>query len=219
MARKPPAVGQPAPAFEAVTSTEEHFDLKSALSSGDDNILLVFYRGHWCPADIRQFADIRDNYKRIRKTGTRVFALSVDAPEQSAAVIKEMELPFELLSDVDKQVITEWDLVNPYEHDGIAAPATFVIRPSGIIGLRSLDNPFMRVGINYVIDYLELLKRRPMRLSETPPYERHLMFPDRHTMRQTVRNMALRGTRGDWKHYILFPVEVASIPVKMIRRG
>jgi len=41
-----PDIGEEAPDFEVLTSGAETFQLKQALSTGR-NLLLLFYRGHW----------------------------------------------------------------------------------------------------------------------------------------------------------------------------
>lgn len=46
MRKNTPDVSEPAPDFTVQTSNEESFQLSKALSNGE-NILLVFYRGHW----------------------------------------------------------------------------------------------------------------------------------------------------------------------------
>jgi peroxiredoxin len=46
MKKKTPDVGEAAPDFEVLTFENEKFKLSTALKSGQD-ILIVFYRGHW----------------------------------------------------------------------------------------------------------------------------------------------------------------------------
>ena len=54
-------------------------------------------------------------------------AISVDPPERSAAMRRDMKLDFPVLSDNSRQVITTWGLLNASEKGGIAFPATFLI--------------------------------------------------------------------------------------------
>jgi len=46
MAKKIPKVGESAPDFTVVMETGAEFNLKQALGA-ENNILLVFFRGHW----------------------------------------------------------------------------------------------------------------------------------------------------------------------------
>lgn len=153
-------------------------------------------------------AEIKEAYSRIHRTNTRVYALSVDSPEQSAALKKEMELPFNLLSDPDRKAVEAFDLLNPYEHGGIARPAVFVIRPSGVVGYRSLDSQVRRADMAHVIYYLETLARNPDYVLEVPFSAKEWTLPGPKTIRQVARNMVLRGNRADWEHYVFYPVEM-----------
>ena len=54
-------------------------------------------------------------------------AISVDPPERSAAMRRDMKLDFPVLSDNSRQVIPTWGLLNASEKGGIAFPATFLI--------------------------------------------------------------------------------------------
>ncbi|MEE8350520.1 MAG: hypothetical protein V3R94_13170 [Acidobacteriota bacterium] len=46
MSARTPAVGQAAPDFEALKSDQGRFHLSEELEP-DNNVLLLFYRGHW----------------------------------------------------------------------------------------------------------------------------------------------------------------------------
>ena len=54
-------------------------------------------------------------------------AISVDPPQRSAAMRRDMTLDFPVLSDSSREVITSWGLLNASEKGGIAFPATFLI--------------------------------------------------------------------------------------------
>jgi peroxiredoxin len=71
-------------------------------------------------------ADYRDHYPQILAAGATLAALSVDAPERSETLRRELRLPFPLLGDTERRVIREWDVYNP-ERGGIAKPSVFVI--------------------------------------------------------------------------------------------
>ena len=129
--------------------------------------------------------------------------------------MKEMELPFELLCDTDKKVVTRYDLLNPFEHGGISRTAIFVIHSTGIIGYRSLDGTARRVDTADVLLYLESLAENPeYNMTDRP--KRHWIFPSWQTVRQIFRNMAYRGNTADWTHYALTPINPLIIPVKKL---
>jgi transposase-like protein len=66
-------------------------------------------------------------YSEFRREGTEVVAISVDPPQRSAAMRRDMKLDIPVLSDSSREVITSWGLLNASEKGGIAFPATFLI--------------------------------------------------------------------------------------------
>jgi len=100
-------------------------------------------------------ADYRDHYDEIRASGADVVAVSVDPPEASEAVRRDLPLPFTILCDTERRVAQEWDVYNPRERGGIAKPALFIIDPGrtvryahGRIALvRCLDQPVSALGV------------------------------------------------------------------------
>lgn len=158
-------------------------------------------------------AELKNHQDDIRARNTRIYALSADTPEQSRAFQSETGLPFELLCDVDKTVINLYDLLNPYEHGGIAYPAVFVIKPDGDIAYRSIDGTARRADISHVLHFLKNLHELKDFQAEAPPPKQWIL-PSFKNLKQIYRNMRFRGNAADWKHYILYPVNTALIPVK-----
>ncbi len=93
-------------------------------------------------------------YTDIRSAGAGVVAISVDPPEKSGLVKANWHLPFPVLCDVDKSVITEWGLLNEKEKDGIAFPAVYIVGTDRKVEARSLDTTMSRVNPNPVIEFL-----------------------------------------------------------------
>ncbi len=157
-----PDIGQDAPDFEVSTSDVSTFKLSEELKSGK-NVNLMFYRGHWWPFCIHQFVEIQKNYDTYTKFNTRVFALSTDSPKQSESLIKKSNLSLTLLCDEDRKVVDLFKLRNPFEHDGIAYPATFIINPEGKICYRSIDGTAARstIGLNATSSLKKKIKKKP----------------------------------------------------------
>jgi len=160
---------------------------------------------------------MKEHYQQIRHTNTAVLVLSTDTQRQSASLKAEMALPFHLLCDPDKQVVSSYNLLNPHEHGGIAYPAIFVIRADGIIGYRSLDRTAQRVNLSEVLDYLSELNRNPNHQVKSTA-KKSLIMPGPKTLRQILRNMVLRGNRKDWKHYVFYPFFVIRYLLGIVRR-
>lgn len=114
-------------------------------------------------------AEYARNEAAIRAAGAALVALSVDAPERSEGVRRELGLSFPVLCDTSRAVVRAWDLYNPREAGGIAVPAVFVIGPDRRIRYRSIDTTRKRVSTDGVLGFLrgearaESLERRTIR--------------------------------------------------------
>ena len=114
-------------------------------------------------------AEYARNEAAIHATGASLVALSVDAPERSEGIRRELGLSFPILCDTSRAVVRAWDLYNPGEMGGIAVPAVFVIGPDLRVRYRSIDTTRTRVSTEGDLGYLrgdareESLERTPIR--------------------------------------------------------
>jgi len=126
-----------------------------------------------------------------------------------------MKLTFQLLCDVDKEVIDLYHLRNSHEHGGIAYPAMFVIRPSGKIQYRSLDTTAHRIDLSNLIEFLKTMNKDPEYLATAKPRKRWII-PSPKEAWQISRNMIFRGNFADWKHYFIFPFAIIKLSWKKL---
>lgn len=111
-------------------------------------VLLVFFRGAWCPYCRTQLVQLREQYPELQRAGAAVLAVSVDTPAESAALKERLAVPFPILSDPDHRVIDRYGVFHHDEPRGrsIARPSLFVIDGAGqirykYVGLRPSDRP------------------------------------------------------------------------------
>ncbi|MFQ5941078.1 MAG: peroxiredoxin [Nitrososphaerales archaeon] len=125
--------GEPAPDFELQSHTDEHVKL-SSLKNGKNVVLCFYPKNHmWgCPSKkvFEQAKSVIDNYNRIRGLDGEVLCISVDSVESHKKFAKEYNVPYKLLSDVDKKVCREYAGLNMY---GLAKRSTFIIDKRGTI--------------------------------------------------------------------------------------
>lgn len=116
-------------------------------------VVVVFYRGHWCPHCQRQLADLEKRRAELTALGATVVAISSDTPADATAMKDKLALGFELYSDAGLAVITKWG-VEDYGQ-GIAKPATFIVQPGGAITFRKIgEKPEDRPSSQQIIDAL-----------------------------------------------------------------
>ena len=94
-------------------------------------LIVVFYRGYFCPRDHRQLSQLVSFYPEIQLNYASLGVISVDAPRVAAAYRAGLGAEFSFLSDADRAVIKQLGIVdNTYgEYPNIAIPHTFCLRP------------------------------------------------------------------------------------------
>jgi len=180
-----PDVGQLAPDFSLVDSTGAPRSLASLVAARP--LVLVFYRGHWCPFCLRQLEEYARMHAAIGAAGADVAALSVDSPERAEAMRRQLALPFPVLSDSARAVVREWDVYNAGEKGGIAIPSVFVIGPDRRVRWRSIDGTVARVSTDGVLGFL-----RDGATAAQPA--RKAAFPGLRDWVRAIGNVARRGT-------------------------
>lgn len=112
-------------------------------------------------------AEYRD--RDFTALGVQVVALSVDEPVRAEAMRAQLKLPFPVLCDCDRKVITEWGLLNAKEKGGIAYPAVFVLDRDRTVRFLSQDRTAARVSPEALITFL---KNGMPRQTEPPKQEK-----------------------------------------------
>lgn len=99
------AVGDIAPDFTLPTDTGEEITL-SALRGR--KVIVYFYPAAMTPGCTKQACDFTDNIASLKAAGYEVLGISPDKPEKLAKFRERDALTIDLLSDVDKSVMTAW---------------------------------------------------------------------------------------------------------------
>ncbi len=150
-------------------------------------------------------AEISKHQVTLSGLQTKVVIISADEPKQSRSFKAEKSFLFTVLCDSDRKVIKQFNLLNPYEHAGIAYPAIFIIKPGGIVGYRSLDRTASRVDLTEVLNYLKTVNVNPDHTLRSES-KKNVIIPKRSDLWQLTKNMFGRGNLEDWKHYIGYPL-------------
>lgn len=75
------------------------------------SLVIVFYRGSWCPYCNLQLRDLQKNLKLIHEAGAELVAISPQLPDNSLLAVNKNNLEFYVLSDVGNKVAGEFGLV------------------------------------------------------------------------------------------------------------
>jgi peroxiredoxin Q/BCP len=99
------AEGAKAPAFTLENATGQRVSL--AAFAGKD-VIVYFYPKDDTPGCTKEACGFRDHWKDLQKAGVVVLGVSADSPASHAKFAGKYRLPFTLLSDPDRKVMTAW---------------------------------------------------------------------------------------------------------------
>lgn len=102
-------VGASMPAFSLKDSTGKFVSSKDLLKQG--NLVVVFYRGSWCPFCNLYLRNLQKNLTQIKAAGGNLVAISVENPDNSLSVAKKNAVEFSVLSDPNLNVARLFGIV------------------------------------------------------------------------------------------------------------
>ena len=119
--------GNKAPNFRLKNAFGNTIELQQELAKGP--VVLVFYRGAWCPYCNLHLHALQKNLAEFEKYGAQVIAITPQSPDKSAEQVKKDGFPFQVLSDSTSQVMKDYklyfelpdDLMRIYKEHGLDA--------------------------------------------------------------------------------------------------
>lgn len=102
-------VGDAAPSGELRSSDEKAVELSSLWSDGP--VVLVWYRGGWCPYCNLQLEAMQGATATLERLGAKVVALTPELPPKAAATKEKLRVGFQILSDPGNELARKFGLV------------------------------------------------------------------------------------------------------------
>jgi hypothetical protein len=100
-------------------------------------VVLYFYPKDNTSGCTAEACSLRDNYTALREKGYEVIGVSVDSEASHRKFIEKHELPFTLIADTDKKLVTEmgvWGEKSMYGRKYMGTfRTTFIIDEEGIV--------------------------------------------------------------------------------------
>lgn len=152
-------VGSIAPDFSGSDQDGNQLNLKELLKKGP--VVLIFYRGQWCPVCNAYLKTFQDSLGMITKAGAQVIAISPETVENARTTLLDTKLTVPIISDTSQQIMKDYGVffhvtsgynlkINVFLFTSIAnnngkdeatlpVPATYIIDQSGKIIWRQFD--------------------------------------------------------------------------------
>ena len=167
-------IGDKAPLFEAISYSNNEVKLKNLIDSG--KVVLVFYRGAWCPYCNKHMSNLQDSLNLIIEKGASLITISPEVESSVEESISKSNATFEVISDKNYQVMNQYGVsfkvkeatltkyklfgINLEEANGnddnvLPVPATFIINQNGTIEYIHFDENYKeRLSVSEIIKHL-----------------------------------------------------------------
>lgn len=169
-------INSKAPDFKANDQFGNEIRLKDILK--DSLVVLVFYRGQWCPFCNRQLKRLEDSLSFIKNKGARLIAVTPEQPEYIAKTIEKTKSSYPLLYDKEMKIMKAYAVsfevdpktVSRYKNADIdlaaangqkdkvylPIPAVYIISKEGTILYRYFDSDYKkRPSVKEIIENLK----------------------------------------------------------------
>ena len=157
-------INDTAPAFTARDQDGKAVILKDQLKKGP--VVLVFYRGQWCPYCNKQLKKLEDSLSLITGKGASLIAVTPEKPENISLTIEKTKASYPILFDDGLRIMKSYDVafavddktIERYKNYGIdftkvngdenganlPVPALYVINKEGKIVFRHFDKDYTK---------------------------------------------------------------------------
>jgi peroxiredoxin len=137
-----------APLFMAIEADGNPFSLKETLLKGP--VVLIFYRGHWCPVCNKHLGRVQDSLSMITETGATVIAVSPEKPDYLRKTEEKTGASFRLLYDEGYRIADAYDVTFTPEKKQIFLYNTFL--KANLKEAQSDESQRLPIPATYIID-------------------------------------------------------------------
>ena len=163
-----------APDFKAKDQHGNEVRLKDLLKKG--KVVLVFYRGEWCPYCNKNLRKLEDSLQLIVDKGATLVAVSPEQPESIAKTIEKTKAQYSILHDENLKIMKAYEVefevpentLKRYRNGGIKIdeingkngnylpiPATYIIDKEANIVYRFFNQDYKRrPSVKEILDHL-----------------------------------------------------------------
>lgn len=165
-------INSKAPDFKLKDKDGKEVRLKDELKKG--KVVLVFYRGQWCPFCNRELSHIEDSLQLITDKGAEVVAVTAELPANIEKTIEKTKAAYPILYDEGLKTMKAYDVlfevdehtvlryktagIDLLENNGklngnhLPVPAVFIIDKEGYITFRYFEPDYKkRVSVKEIV--------------------------------------------------------------------
>ncbi|MGX1024114.1 peroxiredoxin [Psychroflexus sp. MBR-150] len=129
-------------------SLDETFELYKALKNGP--VVIVFYRGHWCPICNQHLSELEKELEKITEAGAQLVAISPEKPDKLQLTQEKTKASYTLLYDKDYKIADMFDV--KFRPDAATRTAYNTMLNADLKNAHSDDSQQLPIPATYIID-------------------------------------------------------------------
>jgi peroxiredoxin len=156
-------IGDKAPDFKLPSFTPSSDLVEISLSSylGKKNVLILFFPQAFTGGCTAEMCTIEESYDEIAGGDTEVLGISVDGTFVQKAFAKQNNIKYPLLSDFNREVIKDYDVVfENFAHGmkNVSSRSVFLVGKDGLVKYtETTENPGVQVNFDKIKEAVKSL--------------------------------------------------------------
>jgi peroxiredoxin len=150
-------INSKAPEFTAKDQAGKTVNLKELRKKG--TVVLIFYRGNWCPYCNKELKKLEDSLQLIKDKGAELIAISPETQEGITKTVEKTKAAYSIISDSDAKIMKAYDVAYRIDDKALARYKSFDIDLSVANG-QNPKNTSLPVPAVYIISKEGTIKYR-----------------------------------------------------------
>ena len=141
-------IGENAPRILGVDQFSNSIDSDDILKS--NKILLIFYRGSWCPYCKKHLASLQENLNKITEKGVYVIVVTPERVEKIKETSTKYKSTFSIIHDVDNKIMNNYKVAFDVNKENVPSYFNFTLKK--VRDYNENYNYVLPVPATYLID-------------------------------------------------------------------
>jgi peroxiredoxin len=148
-------INSKAPDFKVKDQSGAEINLKDLRKKGP--VVLIFYRGNWCPYCNKELTRLQDSLQLITEKGAQVIAITPEAPDGINKTIEKTKAVFPIIHDEEMKIAKAYKVgyevdertdlleINQQKKQAwLPVPAVYIINKEGSVTYRYFNEDYKK---------------------------------------------------------------------------
>jgi len=140
-------VGEEAPLISGVDQFDKVINSSDILK--EKRILLLFYRGNWCPYCRKHLKTLQENLKELTKKGYYVIVVSPEKSEKTEETSDKIKATFSIIHDVENTIMNAYKVAFEINNENVKSYYNYT--KNKVEKYNQKDNNILPVPATYII--------------------------------------------------------------------